>query len=86
MNKDQRLVGKGFLFFLCVCWRLTYLGHVESRVLHPDAPDDELECVGSDVLHGDAGIVRHHGEVDGLDGLRIRLNPSHLEEGADKSD
>ncbi len=59
-------------------YNITDLCHVVSSVLHSDALDDQLPLIGTDVLDGDASIVSHHCQVDGLDGFSIRFNPANL--------
>lgn len=57
---------------------LTDLGHVESGVLFSDVLDDQFPLIGADMLDRDARIVRHHRQVDCLDGFRVGFDPTDL--------
>ena len=54
------------------------LTHVGSGVLFADVFDDQLPLAGPGVFHRDPRIVGHHRQVNGLNGFRVRLHPTHL--------
>lgn len=69
------------LFSTCYIGRykqLTYLRHVETGVFFADVLDDQFPLTGADVLDRNARIVRHHNQVDGLDGFGVGFHPTDL--------
>ena len=57
---------------------LTDLSHVSAGVLFLDVLDDQFPESSADVVDGDARIERHHGQVERLYCLRVRLHPTDL--------
>lgn len=58
--------------------RLTYLRHVETGVFFANVLDDQFPLTGANVLDRNARIVRHHNQVDGLNGFSVGFHPTNL--------
>lgn len=66
--------------YLASHWVRVNLTHVCATVVYLDIGDVQFPSVMAVVSHREPRVVSHHVRLDGEDGLRIGLDPRHLNE------